>query len=148
VLAQLALPPRWRAAGERARARVAAALAELSQAVGEAAQVKGVARAMDRVRREWDQLERALGEPAVAARARSEPDWRGAVDWLGLRGVPQERAYAAVMGWWRCGDGFDQALLRLADVYADAVERGGSTAYVLQLPHGSGGDPPARGGRG
>jgi hypothetical protein len=139
ILSQLAMPEPWRAAGARARETLHAAVDEFAATLGEAGQSKALARALDRVRREWDQAERALAEPAMAQRLSAEPSWRGLLEWLGVRGVPQERAYAAVTAWWRCGDAFDEGLEQLSADYVDALERGSSTGFVLRLPLDAGG---------
>jgi uncharacterized protein YllA (UPF0747 family) len=133
LLAQGAMPARWRDAADKARAGLAAVLGEYAATLGEQARTRTVAKALERVRRELAQAERAVAAAALEQAAQREGFWRWAGEWLCLRGVVQERAFAAAMGWGLWDGAFTQLLSDLASPYADAVERGAATGFAVQV---------------
>lgn len=133
ALGTLTVPPQWEEARSALNDSLAAALHAFEENLGDAARESKLARALRKLRETAERIEDSLAAQSLQRAGEEHPFVLLTPDLLGLRGTPQERAYATVVAWEWFGQDFSRYLQELGRRYVEDLEEGVAPFYLGRI---------------
>lgn len=136
LLAEKAMPTGWKTATGRLRGEIDEALAGWRNSMGTVGEDRDLEQVLRRFDQNLDELYRRLLPHALELDPERNRQRELIPEWLAVRGVPQERAYAAWLGWQWLGPQYPGLLRSLGDVAAEDLLAGQAAIYCASISTG------------